>query len=315
MSSRGGVVALAAVAAVTLAVALWWARPPDPVRVLRDHWSPLARVERVPAPGLGAGVERWRLISATGDTATGLWRTAARGTARPWTVVMLGGLDTGERAALLLPPGLPVHALAMDWPWSGPRKLPPLAFLLRLGAIRDAVLRSPAVLALGVEAVARARGTDSTRVVLLGASLGVPPAVAALRLTRTPSALVLIDGAADLETLLRIGLRREGYPRWLSGPAAVLAYRLIRPLEPSLHAEVAGGRRVLLVNARHDEFLPRASIERLHATLPEAEVRWRSGAHIRPGRASAIAELAFEIEEWLRAPVDPRGRPSGARAR
>lgn len=223
-------------AALLLLVVGWWALPPDPVAVLQRHWSPLARVERVVAPEVGAPIERWRMITAAGDTVTGLWRAAPPGTPRPWTIVMLGGLQTGDRAVLLLPSQTAAHALAVDWPWSGRRTLSAWEIAERLAAIQDAVLRSPAVLAVGVEAVTRQSEVDPSRVAVLGASLGVPPAVAALRLPPAPHALVLIDGAADLEVLLRAALIRERVPGALAAPLAALGFRLIRPLEPSLHA-------------------------------------------------------------------------------
>jgi hypothetical protein len=75
----------------------WWTHPPDPAAELGAHSHPLARVERVPAPELGVRAERWRMISAAGDTVTGLWRGPALGAAadaepHAWTVVMLGGI-------------------------------------------------------------------------------------------------------------------------------------------------------------------------------------------------------------------------------
>ena len=295
------------------AAAWWWTRPADPEAELRARWSPLARLERVPAPELGRAFERWRLVTAAGDTARGLWRAAGPGGAeragpsRPWTVVMMGGLDAGEGAALLIPPELSANVLAMAWPWPGPRRLSALGLLLRLGAIREAALRSPAVLALGAEAAAREPDVDRARVALLGASLGVPPAVAALQLTREPDALVLVDGAADLERLLDAGLCREGCPRPLAGPLASLANRMVLPLEPALNARAAGGRRVLLINAAHDQLLPRRAIERLHAAFTGAEIRWRAGAHIDARQRSTTAATAREVEDWLeRAPDGAR---------
>ena len=288
---------IAAVLGAALALAWWWTHPPRPERALRAHAAPLARLERAAIPGAGGGVERWRLIDTRGDTATALWR-AATGASRPWTVVMLGGLGTGERAALLLPPDVPVNALALDWPWRGPTRLSWLKGIARLGAIREAVLRVPGVLALGVEAVTGRPDVDSTRIVLLGASLGVPPAAAAMRLTRRPAALVLIDGAADLEGLLRAGLVRERVPRPIAGPAAALAARLVRPLEPTLNAPAAPAC-VMLVNAERDELLPRRCIDRLHAAYPMATVRWRAEPHVRPDRLESIATMAREVDAWL----------------
>jgi hypothetical protein len=287
------------IALVVGAVSLWWIFPPDPVSVLRGHHSPLAAVERRPLATLGPRVERWRLVTSDGDTVSGLWRRAGAGVAAPWTVVLLGGLVTGDRAALLLPADLPVNVLAMDWPWKGPRKMPALEIVRRLPEIRTAVLRSPSVLALGVDAVARQPEVDRSRVLALGASLGVPPTVAALRLTAAPRALVLIDGGGDLEGMCRAGLERERVPRWLAVPIAALAARLVHPLEPSLHGEVGTRRRVLLLNSRHDQRIPAASIERLHRTFPQAETRWSAETHLNPRDLGRIAGTAHEVTRWL----------------
>ena len=274
----------------------------DPTPSLRSHYSPLARVERRAAPAYGARVQRWWLISARGDTFRALWRPVPAGVKRPWTAVMLGGFDTGDRAALLLPEDSTFNTLAVDWPWRGPHRLSPAEFVIRLPAIQRAVMRSPSVLALGAEAVARTRGVDASRIVLVGASLGAPPALAALRLTPLPDAVVLVDAGADLELLVRDALRREG---WLSGPAALSAagaFQWLWPLEPALNAPAAAGLPVLLMNSTGDERVPRASAARLHASLPHATVRWRNGPHLRPSQRGVIARLVADVNAWLRSP-------------
>ncbi|HEY2953982.1 MAG TPA: hypothetical protein VGK89_01890 [Candidatus Eisenbacteria bacterium] len=296
----------------------WGARDPGPV--LRRYYAPLARVERRAAPAFGAGVERWKLITARGDTVRALWRAARPGLPRPWTAVMMGGLQTGDRAALLLPPEAPFHVLAVDWPWPGSRTLTPTEFALQLPAIERAALRSPSVLALAAEAVARAPGVDPARIVLVGASLGVPPALAALRLTAVPDALVLVDGAADLELLMRLGLERHG---WLHAPATVtaaLAYQAAWPLEPALNARAASGLPVLLMNSVRDERTPRSAVLELHACLPRATVRWRGDPHLHPSQGDVISRLAGDADAWLRARdpgraagPEPRAAPSGPR--
>ncbi|MBI5709150.1 MAG: hypothetical protein HZC42_02445 [Candidatus Eisenbacteria bacterium] len=291
---------LAVLALLAAAAACWWLWPADPVGELRHRWSPLARVERISAPQLGERIERWRLTASDGSRATGLWRAAPPGTARPWTVVLLGGLVTGDRAALLLPADAPVHVLAMDWPWEGSRRMPVLRMLRELGAIRHAALRSPAVLALGVAAAARQPEADPERVALVGASLGVPPAVAALRLTPVPRALVLIDGGAGLSAMFRHLLERARWPALFAAPLGALAARLVRPLEPALHAEATRRVRVLVINGDRDEMLPPGAIRRLHASCPGAEVRWRHDTHLRPRRLDVIAATAREAGEWLK---------------
>ena len=291
-----------ALLALALAVAAWWALPADPVRALRRPGLELRAVTRSAAPELGTRIERWRMITVGGDTLSGLWRAAAPGAAHPWTVVLLGGLVTGERATLLVPEQAGANLLAVDWPWREARRMPWWRVVLRLPAIRDAALSSPAVLALGVEAAARTPGVDPGRLALVGVSLGVPPAVAALRLTRRPAALALVHGAADLSLLLRRGLEREGVPPMLAVPLAALGARLIRPLEPALHAAAVAERPVLLINAAPDPLLPAAAVRRLHRLFPAADVRWRRGLHGARDRRAVVAEVTGEVEAWLARP-------------
>ena len=285
-----------------LIVAAWWLLPDDPRVALRVRYAILKDIQRTPAPELGDRVERWRLLTAGGDTVRAIWRGAAAEARSTWTVVMLGGLETGDRAALLLAPDLPVNVLAVDWPWTARRRMPASEFLLRIGEIRNAALRSPVVLAQGVEAAVCQPEVDSSRVVLLGVSLGVPTAVAALQLTRAPDALILLDGGADLRVMIEAGLRREGVHRALVPIASRIAARLIRPLEPSLHRGVDAGMRVLMINGRNDEFVPLPSAELLHRTFPAGEVRWRDDVHVRPSRLDRIAALALEALLWLNSP-------------
>ena len=288
------------------------AAPRDPGPTLARHYAPLARVDRWSAPTLGKRVERWRMISTRGDTVFGLWRAAPVRTSRPWTAVLMGGFHTGDRAALLLPDDSLFNALAVNWPWNGPRKLSPAEFAMRLPAIERAIMRSPATLALGVEAVTRTRGVDASRIVLVGASLGAPPALAALRFTSAPDAVVLVDGGADLERMIRAGLEREG---WMSGPASVAAagaWQWIWPMEPTLNLDGAARLPVLLMNSTNDDRVPRESVTKLHASLPHATVRWRTDKHLRPSQLDVIARLSREVDAWLHAIDRTRSGVAGA---
>jgi pimeloyl-ACP methyl ester carboxylesterase len=279
--------------------AWWWTHPPAPEVELREHWAPLASVDREPQPELGARVERWTLTDERGERITGLWRSAREGTERPWTVVMLGGLGTGDRAALLIPDDIPANVLAVDWPWNGPRKMSTTEFAGKLMEMRAAILRSPAAVALGVDACRDQPEVDASRIALLGVSLGVPPTLAALRLSDAPTALALLDGAAHIDVVLRSDL--EGYvkQKWLASLLAALAYRLIIAIEPARNAEAAEGIPTLLISAENDERLPIEAVRALHAAIPHAEAHWRSDIHVNPGRPETIAKLAVYVNGWL----------------
>ena len=308
---RSGILVVVALAALAPCVAR---AERDPTSVLKPYASAPVRLERRPAPTLGARVQRWAIISARGDTVFGLWRPARAGVARPWTAVLLGGFHTGDRAALLVPDDTLFNTLAVNWPWRGKRKLTPTEFTLQLPAIQNAVQRTPAVLALGIEAAAQSRGVDPSRIVVVGASLGVPPALAALRLTSVPAAVVLVDGGADLEMMIRAGLERE---HWVSAAAALSAAGAMQwlwPLEPMLNAPVAARLPVLLMNSTSDERVPRASVVKLQASLPHATIRWRSGPHLRPSQKDVFSRLTREVDAWLRAldTAAPAERPRAA---
>jgi dienelactone hydrolase len=227
-------------------------------------------------------------------------------------VVLLGGFAAGDRAALLLPETLHAHVLAVDWPWRGPRKLSAIRFVSLLPSIRRSALRSPAALALGVEAVSRQPEVDPQRIAVVGASLGVPSTVAALELTRLPAACALLYGAADIETWLRDALIRHGSPCRLAAVAAPVAAAFVRALEPVAHVGAASKVRMLIVNARSDQFVPLAAAEALHRAFPRAAIQWKEGRHLdgRPG--TLINSLAAEVEAWLEA--QDSGRSSGLRA-
>ncbi len=290
---------LAGVAVLVAGIALFrGAGGCAPADALRARLAPLARRERAPRPDLGARVERWLLIDARGDTTRALWRAAAPGARRPWTVVMLGGIGTGDRAALLFPEDLPVNVLAVDWPWRGARRMGGARLVASAPALRAALFRTPACLALGLDAVAGVAGVDTTRIALLGASLGAPPSIAALSLSRRPAALVLVDGFAGLEPALRHAIARETRPRWVARPLATLAAALLDPLEPARHA-AALALPALVINARRDERIPRECVLRLHALMPRATIRWRADTHVLPERRALIAELAREASAWL----------------
>jgi hypothetical protein len=265
-------------------------------------------VARRPAPELGAGVERWTIVDEAGHTFTALWRAAvlpavdpraeSATTDQPWTVVLLGGFVAGDRAALLLPKKLHTHVLAVDWPWKGPRKLSAIEFVRSLPAIRRTALRSPAALAIGVDAVSRQPEVDATRIALVGASLGVPSTVAAFELTDAPAACALLYGGADLERWLSHALTRYGSPGPLAPVIAKYVVAFVRPLEPALHSADAK-LRMLIVNARGDQFVPLAVAHALHRAFPQAAVRWKEGQHLdgRPG--PMVDDLATEVEAWL----------------
>lgn len=292
--------ALALAALAALVTAWWWTHPPDAASDVRARSRAFASLEREPAPGLGPRFERWWIVDAGGDTTSGLWRPAAGDSAGAGrAVVILGGIGTDDRAALLVPDSLPVGVLAMSWPWKGPRRMGGLEFLGKVPALREALLRTPACMAAGVAAVRHAN--PGSRVALLGASLGVPPTAAAVAIAR-PDAMVLVDGAADLDRLLRSEVRRAvgGVVGAALAPAAgAFGARLVSSLEPGRHGAAASGVPVLLIGAERDERYPRECVERLRETYPHATLATHPGGHMRPEHRDEVEAIVGAAWRWL----------------
>jgi hypothetical protein len=289
----------------------WWTHPPDPTRELLAHHGFPPPLHRAPAPELGPRLERWRMVTTEGDTLRGLFRAAeprarAAVLGRPWGVVMLGGIGTGDRAALLLPDSLAVDALAMDWPWDGPREtLDWPRFVYGIPAKRHALLHAPSALAHGAVALRRERAP--ARVAVLGASLGSPAASAAPRLA-TLDALVLVDGMADLEAVFESELRRvlphTALDAVCAPPLALLAARLTHALEPRRHAAAAAHLPVLVLDAAGEERFPPEAVRALRATYPHAVHQSRPGPHLRPEDDAQVRDIVRRVEAWLRALPD-----------
>ena len=310
--------------ALLASAAWWWTHPPDAAADLRARASELARLERAPADDLGPRLERWRMIGANGDTTSALWRPAAGASATggdsAWVVVILGGIGTDDRSVLLVPDSLEVGVLAVSWPWSGPRKMGRLAFLARVPALREALLRTPAGLAAGVAAARRS--SPGARVALLGASLGVPPTAAAAALAH-PDAMVLVDGAADLARLLRSEVARTlgGAAGAALAPfAGSLGGRLLSSLEPARHAAGARHLPVLLIDAEREDRYPPACVASLHAAYPHARNATHPGAHLRPEHRDEVEAIVGAAWRWLSelpvrpAAAEPVAEPAAERA-
>ncbi len=292
-----------------IALGALWNAVHDPLAELDAFASPLVRLERHPRPAIGPGIETWVFDAASGERDSALWRPSPIPSDTCWTLVMLGGLGTGARGGLLIPEELPVNVLALEWHWEGPRAPRGMQFVEHAFGFRRLVLSAPAALARTVDAAARAREVDTTRIAILGVSLGVPPSVAALHYTRQADAVVLLHGGASLDVLMARSLDREHVPKWLARIGGRIGASFIAPIEPALQSARTREMPALLLSSRTDEIIPREAAERLHALFPRGTSRWGEGPHIRKFRTALIDSLSRELVTWLDAGPGRRAAP------
>ncbi len=222
---------------------------------------------------------------------------------RPLPVLMvLGGLNSGEKNLRHVPPAGENALVGYDWPL--PRKLPRGVDLLRAGpALYRRLLEVPGQVAAGAGWLADQPWADTERISLLGFSLGALVAPAAQRLVQTKGQsigwTVLAYGGTDLGTILAAHPRvRPAAARPLVG---MLANLLLRPLEPAEHLPWLSGQ-FLLIGGSNDQMVPRSSAERMRALTPEPKsVVLLTGEHVGmgEGQQALMTEIVRLTGSWL----------------
>lgn len=211
-------------------------------------------------------------------------------------IVMLGGEGTGRDAVDLV--GVPddVAYVALDYPYRGDQELD--AFWESVAAIpgiQQAFLDSPPALSLAVDWLEQQAWVDSSRVELVGASLGVPfTAVAGALDTRFTRVWLLHGGASNVPWVMHVG-RRYIENDFLRGIVARGALLLVYGASfDTMHwIEQIPPRPLVIVSARDDDFVPREAQQPfIEASAREhVELIWMEGRHIQPSRRAELQRL------------------------
>jgi fermentation-respiration switch protein FrsA (DUF1100 family) len=151
-------------------------------------------------------------------------------------------------------------------------------------------MRVPASVMLAIDHLARRPDVDTTRIAVIGSSLGVPAATIATALEPRVDGLALIYGGGDLGRLIAANLSLR--PAWLRGVVGAYGAWLLGPLEPTRYAGRVAPRPFVMINGSGDTRIPRASVEDLYrsAGSPKRLV-WLDTGHLEPGDRGLIRAL------------------------
>ena len=209
-------------------------------------------------------------------------------------VVLVAGHRTGRDAVDLLGAPGPFVVAALDYPYDGPERPRGLRqSLAAIPAARRAMADTPAAALLAIEWLAAQPWVDSSRMELLGVSLGSPFAGVIGALEPRIRRVWFIHGGAGLHEWTGHNLRSRIRSDVFRAPVAWLAYLLAHG--PSLESELwvprIAPRPVVVIGAREDKRLPVALVERLHqAAAGPKELIWMEGGHV-DRRPEAVREL------------------------
>ena len=285
------------------------------VAALAIAWSSACQISRTSDPVSRDAAPAESLLERTSRaTVSRLWfvvdgdlRTRAtlripRG-ARPRSlacVVVAGGHEHGYMTAEYLDAGPGVAVLSVDYPYDGPRRSIPRDQISRVvpkiwEATRD---MTPLLRAAGAYA-ARRPEIDSTRIVIVGASLGVPFALKAAAEDRRFAGVAVLYGAADLGAWAERNIK--GIPDW-TRPLVRGATRLaFHDLEPERLIPKISPRPVLIVSGRQDEMIPEDLARRLFdaAKEPKEQV-WLDTRHMHPDDTDLTWRLMRIAFDWAK---------------
>jgi dienelactone hydrolase len=177
-----------------------------------------------------------------------------------------------------------VHALFVKMPYYGPRRDPmSTRRMVSLDPRETATGMTQAVLDIRcATAWLGARPEiDAERLGIFGISLGgITAALAATAEPRLHNVCLLLAGG-DLSQLNWDA--PEASPvreRWLAqGGTRQQFFEILQTVDPVTYAAAARGKRIVMLNARDDEVIPRACSESLWRALGEPEIHWYSGGH------------------------------------
>ncbi len=218
-------------------------------------------------------------------------------------LMMLGGHRTGSDAVELFGDVGHRAIVGVDYPYDGPDKVKgviPIARTIPLA--RQAFLDTVPAVSLLLDWVVEQAWVDKKRIILVGASLGVPFAATAAARDRRITALILVHGAADNRLWLEVQVARRIDTELLHYPLATILYWLAYGpvLDTSKHVATISPRPVLIIGARDDERTPAGQAELLFdAARDPKRLRRTDGQHIQSNRTEIFAELRRIADEEL----------------
>lgn len=284
----------------------------------RDDWfrerqgQIQAVATEVSATGHGQRSESVQLTSTSGlEVRFRVVRDAETDDPLP-VLVVLGGHRTGSDAVDLFGDVGRRAVVGVDYPYDGPDKVRgaiPVARTIPLA--RQAFLDMVPAVSLVLDWLVNQPWIDENRIILIGASLGVPFAAAIASRDRRVTGLILVHGAADNRLWLESQVARRIDTRLLHYPlATILHWLAYGPVfDTSKYVASISPRPVLIIGAREDERTPAGQTELLFDAVREPKrLRYTEGQHIQPNRTEIIVDLLRIADEELDFLSDPMRR-------
>jgi dienelactone hydrolase len=218
-------------------------------------------------------------------------------------LLILGGHRTGMDAVDLFGDVGSRTVVGVDYPYDGPdRAKGAISIAKTIPPARRAFLDTVPAVSLVLDWLFEQHWVDKNRVVIVGASLGVPFAAAVASHDSRVAGLILVHGAADNRVWAEAQVARRIDSEFLRYPLSTLIYWLAYgPIfDTGKYVSTVSPRPVLIIGARQDERTPAGQSELLFAAAGDPKrLRFTEGRHVQPNRKEIIAELLRITDEEI----------------
>jgi poly(3-hydroxybutyrate) depolymerase len=216
-------------------------------------------------------------------------------------IVLLGGKTTGKNAIDYALGIENVIIVAVDYPFEPREQYSFIQFIADVPAIRQGLLDMVPSAMLVMDYLRTRTDVDTSKIILLGYSLGAPfvPCIAANE--RRFAAAAMVYGAGELRTLIRHNVNRyEG--TLMSEFVGVLGGLLLAPLEPLRSIERIAPIPFIMINGTNDEKIPRENVETLFMKANESKkIVWIESAHVNPRNPELTTRIIQTLSKELAA--------------
>ncbi|MGI9221941.1 MAG: alpha/beta hydrolase family protein [Woeseiaceae bacterium] len=290
---------------VTITLSLTWLRWESSQP--RDEWfvDRQGEIETVKTEDAyndqGQLAESVRLVSSSGlEVSFRILR--ASDIKEPLPVLMiLGGHRTGSRVVELFSDVETRSVVGVEYPYDGPDKVKgAIPIAKTTPKVRRAFLDTVPAVSLVLDWLLEQPWVDKNRIILVGASLGVPFAATAAARDDRFTGLMLVHGAADNRLWIEMQIARRIDAEYLHYPLSIvlhwMAYGSV--LDTPAHVASIAPRPVLIVGAREDERTPAGQELLLFELAGEPRrLRYTNGQHVEPDREDILMELWNILQE------------------
>ena len=214
-------------------------------------------------------------------------------------ILVIDGYDSGGKVVSLFESTKAV-LVSFDWPDDRGYKYQGTNIGPFLAGIRRSLIRMVCAIPLVVDYLETRPDVDPEKIIMLGASLGVPAAVNGAAIDTRFRAAILLYGGGDISRMMENSARSTIPEAWKRTLVSWWVEAALAPIEPLKYIGRISPRPVLMINGKDDASIPGDCVMSLYREAKEPkDLIWLETGHVQPELAELILRLEGIITLWL----------------